>query len=78
MKNKIRRVVQICMGSSVGVFIGHSLWLWQDVNRYPELYAMDSAPWYVRLIIPGAVTAAVLIVGGIAWWMLGREKKENR
>ncbi len=76
MIKKIRQAVQICMGASVGVFIGRSLWLWQDMRRYPELYEMQSAPWYTPLIVQGILTAAILAVGGIAWWALGRRLKK--
>lgn len=57
MKQKIRRGVIIVLGSCLGVCIGHALDLWWDVKKYPELYAMNSAPWYTSLLVWGGFSA---------------------
>ena len=33
------------MGSSVGVLLGHGLYVYWEYHKYPELYEMQSAPW---------------------------------
>ena len=39
--------LNIIIGSFVGVFIGHGLYVLWDLKTRPELYAMQSAPWYL-------------------------------
>lgn len=72
MQEKVQKAAKILMGAAVGIFIGRSLWLWQDVNAHPELYAANSAPWYTPLILEGAVTAAVILVGALVYWIAGK------
>lgn len=75
MQEKVQKAAKIVMGAAIGIFIGRSAWLWQDVNAHPELYAMNSAPWYYRLIVEGLITAGVLAVGGLVYWLAGRKQK---
>ena len=47
-----------------GMFAGIALGTYIDFRKYPCLYAMQSAPWYVRLLPHGAVC---LIVMAAVW-----------
>ena len=38
-----------------GVFAGIALYEYIDFRTRPGLYAMQSAPWYVGLLMPGIV-----------------------
>lgn len=60
---KIKFVLNIVMGSCVGVFIGCGIYTFVDFKTHPGLYAMQSAPWYTGIIVNGAFTLAVLVVG---------------
>ena len=62
MKNKLNSILNIIMGSVVGVFIGYSVYSVWDYKTHPGLYAMQSAPWYTTLLIYGGYAAAVLIL----------------
>ncbi len=57
------------MGSCVGVFIGSGLYSYWHFQKYPGLYAMQSAPWYTHVLVQGAfllLTLAVcLLIKGI-------------
>ena len=44
-KNRLNRILNIIMGSVVGVFIGYGLYSVWDYKTHPGLYAMQSAPW---------------------------------
>ena len=45
MQKKINTFLNIIMGSSVGVLLGHGLYVYWEYHKYPELYEMQSAPW---------------------------------
>ena len=50
------------MGAFVGVFIGQVCFRVWDFKTSPELYAMQSAPWYTSILVYGAVTAVELLI----------------
>lgn len=77
MKQNIRRGVIIVLCSCLGVCIGHALDLWWDVKKYPELYAMNSAPWYTSLLVWGGFLAATFLLGGLVWFLSGRIGKDK-
>ncbi len=49
------------MGTDIGIFIGHGIYVFQDFKIHPNLYAAWSVPWYTGILIYGIITAAVLI-----------------
>lgn len=77
MKQKIRNVVSIVLCSFLGVFIGDSIWLVYDVKTHPELYAAQSSPWYTRMLVEGAAFLALLLIGGLAWWLSGKAGRKE-
>ena len=50
------------MGAFIGVFVGLSGNVVLQYKTHPELYAMQSAPWYTSILVYGAVTLAVLVI----------------
>lgn len=59
---KLIDVLNGIMGAFTGVFLGHGiLEVWRYHSR-PELYAMQSAPWYTSILVYGAFTVVVLAV----------------
>ena len=50
------------MGAFIGVFVGLSGNVVWQYKTHPELYAMQSAPWYTSILVYGAVTLAVLVI----------------
>ena len=47
-------------GSSIGVFIGFGIYKFWHFKTYPNLYAIQSAPWYTELLLDGALVAVVV------------------
>jgi hypothetical protein len=45
----------------VGTFIGTSLYKWYDYKKYPDLYVMQSAPWYLSIEINAIFTLAIVV-----------------
>lgn len=62
MKKKINQVINTIMAAFVGVFIGHGISLYLDYKNHPDLYVIQSAPWYTGILVYGIGTFAVLII----------------
>ena len=62
MLRKINNIINILMGSFVGVTIGHGIYQYLDYKKHPDLYAMQSAPWYASVLPHCGFTAIVLLV----------------
>lgn len=76
VEEKLRKAIKVVLGGALGIFIGRSLWLRQDVIARPELYEANSAPWYTPLLFEGAVLLGLFLLAGLAWWLLGRRMKK--
>lgn len=66
MLKKLNYTLNIIMGSVIGVFAGHGIFVIWDYRTHPGLYDMQSAPWYTSILVYGAFTAAVLAVAIMA------------
>ena len=62
MKKKIHGILNIIMEASTGVFIGSVLYQYWHFQKYPNLYVMQSAPWYTGILIQGLFTLMLLTV----------------
>ena len=62
MKQKIQRILNIIMGSFIGGFIGSGLYRYWHFRKYPDLYIMQSAPWYTGILVQGLFTLVLLAV----------------
>ncbi len=65
MLKKINTILNIVIGSFVGVFIGHGIYVFWDYETHPDLYAMRSSPWYTEILVYAILTVIVLIVAVI-------------
>lgn len=74
---KFNQFLNIIMGSSVGVLIGHSLFRYIDYTNNPDLYAMQSAPWFTSILLHGGVTLFVVVISLIAKLVI-RKKLRTR
>ena len=62
MLKKLNSFFNIVIGSFIGVFIGFGIYKFWHFKTYPNLYAMQSAPWYTELLLGGALVAVVVVV----------------
>ena len=62
--------LKLCLGCSIGVFLGRCIYLYFDFKAHLDLYAMRSAPWYVDLEIQGIVTAVLAAVLLAVMWLV--------
>ena len=72
---KLDSWLTVVMGVSVGLFLARLLYLLWDVNAHPALYAAQSAPWTVRLIVPGACMVLCLALGGLGKRLIKSKRK---
>ncbi len=59
---KLNYILNIIIGAFMGVFIGHGGYVVWNFKTCPELYAMQSAPWYTSILLYGAFTIVVLAI----------------
>ena len=62
MLRKLNRFLNIVIGSFIGVFIGYGIYKFWHFKTYPNLYVMQSAPWYTELLLDGAMVVVVVVV----------------
>lgn len=61
-KNKLNRILNIIMGSVVGVFIGYGLYFVCDYRTHMGLYTMQPEPWYTGIYDYGIFAIVVLLL----------------
>ncbi|NBK00395.1 hypothetical protein D5282_24825 [bacterium 1xD8-48] len=62
MLERFNWILNIIMGSTVGVLLGHGIYLYWDYRTRPGLYEMQSAPWYTSILVYGLAVVCVLIL----------------
>jgi hypothetical protein len=67
----------IIMGASIGGLIGRGIYVIWDFKTHPELYAVQSAPWYTSILVYGAFTLVVLLVCTVIKAMIKSKQKET-
>lgn len=69
---KLNNFLNILIGTFIGVFIGHGIYVYYDYKTHPDLYAMNSAPWYTSILVYGIFTLVVILVVIIAKILIKR------
>lgn len=59
---KINIIINIFIAVLIGVFIGHGVYTVWDFKTHPELYVVQSAPWYTSILIYGVFTIILLLI----------------
>lgn len=72
---KAHTILNIITGSSIGVFVGHAIYVLWEYQKYPGLYAMQSAPWYTGIIVYGIGAAVISGIAVLIKFIL--KKKQN-
>ncbi len=62
MLRKLNCLLNIVIGSFIGGFIGFGIYKSWHFKTYPNLYVMQSAPWYTELLLDGVLVTAVVVV----------------
>ncbi|WP_330691979.1 hypothetical protein [uncultured Acetatifactor sp.] len=77
MLKKLNQITNITIGSFVGVFIGCGIYVFCDYKKHPDLYAMQSAPWYTSIFVYGIVMLIFVAVAVIAKLIVRKKMKEG-
>ena len=75
MKRFIQIVVRAVIIASIVILIGSCIYQYTDYKQHPEIYMLNSAPWYTGLLIQGAFTLLIIIVCTVVLVITGRKKK---
>ena len=67
---RLYATLKLFLGCSIGVFLGRYIYLYFDFKARPDLYAMQSALWYVDLEIQGIITAVLAAVLLAVIWLV--------
>ena len=59
---QLYQTLKIFLGCSIGVFQGSCIYQYYHFRTHPALYAMQSAPWYVRLEVQGLYTVVLAVI----------------
>ena len=62
MLKKCSIILNLIIGSSVGVFLGHLIYSFVEYKKQTVLYELQSAPWYTSSIVYGLVTIVVVLI----------------
>lgn len=78
MLKKLNGVLNILIISLIGAFAGHAIYVCLDYRTHPQVYAMQSAPWYTDILYYGIYTVAPLIMAIIIKLILCRKLKPQK
>lgn len=75
MVKKLNTLLNIIIGSTIGVLLGHSLFVCWEHHKHPDYYALQSAPWYTSILVYGFTTAAIILIAVVIKLVLKNLKK---
>lgn len=78
MIKKLNQIINIIIGSSVGVFVGYGIYVFWDYRTHSDLYAMQSAPWYTSIFVYGIVMLIFVAVAVIAKLIIRKNIKKEK
>ena len=78
MLKKLNGVLNILIISLIGAFTGHAIYVCLDYRTHPNVYAMQSAPWYTGILYYGIYTIVPLMIAIIIKLILLRKLKQQK
>ena len=75
---KINIIINIFIAVFIGVFIGHGVYTVWDFKTHPELYVVQSAPWYTSILIYGVLTIILLLICIVIKVIINHKSKQKR
>ena len=78
MLKKLNGVLNILIISLIGAFAGHAIYVCLDYRTHPQVYAMQSAPWYTGILYFCIFTIAPLIIAIFIKLILWRKLKQQK
>ena len=78
MLKKLNGILNILICSFIGAFAGYVIYVCLDYRTYPQVYAMQSAPWYTGILYYGIYTIVPLMIAIIIKLILLRKLKQQK
>ena len=75
---KAHKYLKVCIFVQLGACVGRILAKYYDYVKHPALYAMQSAPWYLSILITVCFTAVTVLLTTIAYFVIGRIIKKRK
>lgn len=63
--DRLNELLNLIISLVVGLFVGHAVYIIQDYNKYPELYAMRSEAWYMSIVVYAVIAVIVIAAASI-------------
>lgn len=74
---KINIILNIFIAVFIGVFIGHGVYTVWEFKTHPELYVVQSAPWYTSILIYGVFTIILLLICIVIKVIINHKSKQR-
>ena len=59
---RLNQILDILIGCFIGAFLGSGVSRFLDFKSHPDLYAIQSAPWYASIISQGIIITIIVII----------------
>nr|WP_246565653.1 hypothetical protein [Tissierella carlieri] len=76
MLERLNIILNSVIGSSIGVFIAHSIYKYFDYTKHPDLYEIQSVPWYTSIQIYGLVVALIVFIAIIIKLLIKKKMRD--
>ena len=70
-------VLNYIIGAFIATFVGNVIYRFWDFKAHPDLYAMQSAPWYTSILLYGVVTIIVVAIAVIIKLIIRKKIKKQ-
>ncbi len=78
MLKNLNKILNIVIGSCIGVFLAASIYRYIHFINNPLVYEYSSAPWYTGIIIHGVINGLIILVLLIIKLVIKIISKNNR
>ena len=75
MFKRLNIILNSVIGSFIGVFIAHSIYRYFDYINHPDLYEIQSAPWYTSIQIYGLAVALIVFIAIIIKFLIKKKMR---
>lgn len=78
MLERLNKILNSVIGSFIGVFIYNAIYRYFDYKNHPELYVIQSTPWYTSILIYGLSVALIVFIAIIIKFLIKKKMRSNK
>ncbi len=75
--SKIKSVLNVIMTFSLCYYAGHAVFVIWEHKISPELYAIQSAPWYTSILVNGIIILVIVVICALIKLILNYIEKDR-